>query len=249
MKSNARLLLIMGVVVVVLAGGAFAVTRMKSGGAPPAYLTQPAAIGDVERTVLASGTLQPQVVVDVGAQASGQIQSLKVNLGDQVKKGQLLAVIDPATQQNSLRSAQAQILQMNAQKAAQMAGLARDQLTLSRNRALVAVGAVPQATLDLSSATVEVDLANIDALNAQLQSAQNSIDKANVDLSRTNIIAPIDGVVSNIPVREGQTVNAVQQAPTILSISRLDVMTVKAQISEADVIHVAPGQSVYFTIL
>lgn len=249
MKSNTRLLLIMGVAVVVLAGGALAVTRMKAAAAPPAYLTQPAALGDVERTVLASGTLQPLVVVDVGAQASGQIQSLKVNLGDQVKKGQLLAVIDPATQQNSLKAAQAQIVQMSAQRAAQRAGLARDQLTLNRNRLLVPQGAVPQATLDLSEATVQVDQANIEALDAQIQAAQNSVDKANVDLSRTNIIAPIDGVVSNIPVREGQTVNAVQQAPTIVSISRLDVMTVKAQISEADVIHVAPGQSVYFTIL
>ena len=75
------------------------------------------------------------------------------------------------------------------------------------------------------------------------------MEKAKVDLGRTNIVAPIDGVVASILVREGQTVNAVQNAPTVLRLANMATMTVKAQISEADVVNVTPGASVYFTIL
>jgi macrolide-specific efflux system membrane fusion protein len=215
----------------------------------PRYLTEKAAVTDLEKTVIGTGSLQPLNIVDVGAQASGQVQSLKVELGDVVKKGQLIAVIDPQIQENTLRNAEAALALQQAQKASQEAQLAQLELTLNRQAKLVKTGYAAQAVLDEADAQVKVTRAGLKANDAQIRQAQIAVDRAKVDLSRTQIIAPIDGVVAAISVREGQTVNAVQSAPTVVRLAKMDVMTVKAQISEADVINVRPGQTVYFTIL
>jgi macrolide-specific efflux system membrane fusion protein len=113
----------------------------------------------------------------------------------------------------------------------------------------VKTGAAAQAALDQADAQVKVSRAGLRANDAQIRQAQISVDRAKVDLSRTQIIAPIDGVVAAISVREGQTINAVQSSPTVVRLAKMDVMTVKSQISEADVINVHRGQKVYFTIL
>src|ERR1700742_844455 len=99
---------------------------------PPRYITAPATVGDIEQTVLASGTLQPFELVDVGAQVSGQVKVLKVALGDSVTKGQEIAEIDPATQRNTLLISQATLEQQKAQKLALEATLAQDKLLLQR---------------------------------------------------------------------------------------------------------------------
>jgi macrolide-specific efflux system membrane fusion protein len=215
----------------------------------PRYLTEKAAVGDIEKTVLGTGNLQPFDIVDVGAQATGQIQSLKVQVGDVVHRGQLIAVIDPQTQQNTLRNAEATLALAQAQRASAEATLARNELTLQRQARLVGSGSAAQAALDEADAQMKISRANLRAGDAQIRQAQIAVERAKVDLSRTQIIAPIDGVVAVIPVREGQTVNAVQSAPTVVRLAKMAVMTVKAQISEADVINVHPGQTVYFTIL
>jgi membrane fusion protein, macrolide-specific efflux system len=215
----------------------------------PRYLTEKVAVGDIEKTVLGTGSLQPLDIVDVGAQATGQIQELKVELGDTVRRGQLIAVIDPQIQQNNLRNAEAALAVQQANRASQEATLAQNELTMKRQAQLVKSGASAQAALDQAEAQVKVSRANLRANDAQIRQAQISVERAKVDLSRTQIVAPIDGVVAAIPVREGQTVNAVQSAPTVVRLAKMDVMTVKAQISEADVINVRPGQKVYFTIL
>ncbi|HET9161530.1 MAG TPA: efflux RND transporter periplasmic adaptor subunit, partial [Caulobacteraceae bacterium] len=216
---------------------------------PSRYLTEKAANADIEKTVLGTGSLQPLDIVDVGAQATGQIQSLKVQLGDVVKKGQLIAVIDPQIQQNTLQNAEAALALAKAQKASTEAALAQNELTQKRQAQLVRTGTASQSVLDEANAQMKISQATLQANEAQIRQAQISVDRAKVDLSRTQIIAPIDGVVAAIPVREGQTVNAVQSAPTVVRIAKMNVMTVKAQISEADVPRVKPGQSVYFTIL
>jgi membrane fusion protein, macrolide-specific efflux system len=215
----------------------------------PRYLTEKVALADIEKTVLGTGSLQPLDIVDVGAQATGQIQSLKVELGDLVKRGQLLAVIDPQIQQNNLLNAEAALAVQRANRASQEASLAQNELSMSRQTQLVKTGAAAQAALDQAEAQVKVSRANLRANDAQIRQAEINVERAKVDLSRTQILAPIDGVVAAIPVREGQTVNAVQSAPTVVRLAKMDVMTVKAQISEADVINVRPGQKVYFTIL
>ena len=219
------------------------------GGASSRYVTEKVTVGDVEKTVLSTGALQPSEVVNVGAQASGQIQSLKVQLGDRVKAGQLIAVIDPSIQENTLRNTQATLAVQQAQRASQEASLAQNQLSLKRAGQLLHAGISNQAAFDQADTAVKVSLAGLKASDAQIRQAQLAVERAQVDLSRTNIVAPIDGVVAVISVRQGQTVNSIQVTPTIVRLAIMDVMTVKAEVSEADVINVHPGQKVYFTIL
>ena len=216
---------------------------------PHRYITAPATVGDIEQTVLADGTLQPFQLVEVGAQASGQIKSLKVALGDRVQKGQLIATIDPATQRNALLTTQAALAQQHAARLAQEALVEQDKLALQRQSITLAADASSRQDYETAQANLKSAQANLAATNAQIQQASVSVNNAKVNLGYTQIVAPIDGVVVAIPTKEGQTVNAVQSAPTIVKLANLATMTVKAQISEADVIRVRPGQSVYFTIL
>ncbi|HLZ77434.1 efflux RND transporter periplasmic adaptor subunit [Phenylobacterium sp.] len=216
---------------------------------PPRYITAPATVGDIEQTVLASGTLQPFQLVDVGAQVSGQVKSLKVALGDSVQKGQVIAEIDPATQRNTLLIAQATLEQQKAQKLSLEATLAQDKLLLQRQSTTFAAQASSRQDLEAAQAAAKSAEANLAATNALIKQATVSVDTARVNLGYTQIAAPIDGVVVAIQTKQGQTVNAVQSAPTIVKLADLATMTIKAQISEADVVKVHPGQSVYFTIL
>jgi macrolide-specific efflux system membrane fusion protein len=216
---------------------------------PPRYITAAATVGDIEQTVLASGTLQPFQLVDVGAQVSGQVKLLKVALGDAVRKGEVIAEIDPATQRNTLLIAQATLEQQKAQKLALEATLAQDRLLLARQSTTYAAQASSRQDLEAAQAAAKSAEATLAATNALIKQATVSVDTARVNLGYTQIAAPIDGVVVAIQTKQGQTVNAVQSAPTIVKLADLATMTVKAQISEADVVKVHPGQSVYFTIL
>lgn len=213
------------------------------------FVTETVTRGDVQQMVLSTGVLQPYEVVSIGAQATGQVQSLKVQLGDVVHKGQLLAVIDPAIQQNTLQNAQAALSAQEGRLGIDRANLAKAQLDLDRQKSLLGEGFASKAAYDQVKAQLEVAKASVAASTAQVAQAKIAVDKAKVDLGRTNVVAPIDGVVAAILVREGQTVNAVQMSPTLLRLAKMDVMTVKAQVSEADVINVRPGQKVWFTIL
>jgi|WetSurMetagenome_2_1015567.scaffolds.fasta_scaffold53655_2 membrane fusion protein, macrolide-specific efflux system len=217
--------------------------------APPRLLTAAATIGDIDQTVLASGTLHPLKLVDVGAQVSGQVKSLKVSLGDQVVKGQVIATIDPAPQRNALLTAQATLEQQKAQRLAQEAMVEQDKLVLQRQAITLAGQASSQQDYETADANLKSAKANLAATEAQIRQASVSVDTARINLGYTQIMAPIDGVVIATPTKEGQTVNAVQSAPTIVELANVATMTVKAQISEADVIKVRPGQTVYFTIL
>jgi len=216
---------------------------------PPRLLTAPATVGDVEDAVLATGTLQALQQVSVGAQVSGQLKSLKVALGDTVKKGDLVAEIDSLTQQNALKTAEATLANVRAQRHAKEATLIQARLAYERAATLAGADAGSRETLETARATLDGTRADIEALDAQTQSAAVSVDTARVNLGYTRIVAPIDGTVVSLVTKEGQTVNANQSAPTILILAQLGTVTVKAQISEADVVRVKPGQKVYFTIL
>lgn len=215
----------------------------------PQYVTATASVGDIELAVLATGTLQAFQQVSVGAQASGQVKSLKVKLGDTVKKGQLIAEIDSLKQQNDLRNAEASINNVRAQLSARQASLRQAELAFRRQQEMLAADATSRESFEAAEATLNTARADIKALEAQIAQAQLSVSTAQLTLGYTKITAPIDGVVVAIVTQEGQTVNANQSAPTIIKLAQLDTVTVKAQISEADVVRVKPGQSVYFTIL
>lgn len=215
----------------------------------PQYLTATVERGDIENAVLATGLLEGIKQVDVGAQVSGQLKSLKVKVGDKVKKGQWLAEIDPLVLQNTLRQAQVDEENLQAQKRATQAQLRQTKALFERYRNLQEDASISRQDFETAQSNYEVQQANLLSLDAQIKSAHIQIDTAKVNLAYTRIIAPIDGDVVGIVTQEGQTVIANQLAPILLKLADLDTMTVKAQVSEADVIHIAPGQEVYFTIL
>jgi macrolide-specific efflux system membrane fusion protein len=215
----------------------------------PEVITAEVERTDLEDTVLASGVIKSERDVNVGAQVSGQIRKLHVELGDQVKQGQLLAEIDSTTQANTLRNAEAQVALLQAQLQARQALHRQAELAFQRQQGLFRQDAGSKAELDAAEATLATTQADIKALQAQIRQATISVDTARVNLGYTRIVAPIDGVVTAVIAEEGRTVNAVQSAPTIIKLSRLDRVLIKAQISEADVVRVKPGLPVYFTIL
>jgi membrane fusion protein, macrolide-specific efflux system len=205
--------------------------------------------GDIEQTVLASGTLKPEKLIAVGAQVSGRITSLRVKLGEKVKAGDLVAEIDSLTQQNSLRSALAALDNTRAQRQEKEATLALAESALLRQQSTFAQKASSRADFETAEANVKTTRAQIAQLDAQIIQAEVAVATARINLGYTHITAPVDGTVLSIVTQEGQTVNAVQSAPTIVILGQLDVMTILAEISEADVVKVRPGQNVYFTIL
>lgn len=215
----------------------------------PQYLTATAERGDIENAVLATGVLEGIKQVDVGAQVSGQLKSLKVKVGDKVKKGQWLAEIDPLILQNTLRKAQVDEENLQAQRRATAAQLKQARSIYERYKGLQIDESVSRQDYEDAESTFQVQQANLLSLDAQIKSAHIQIDTAKINLAYTRIVAPIDGDVVGIVTQEGQTVIANQLAPVLLKLADLDTMTVKAQVSEADVIHISPGQQVYFTIL
>ena len=218
-------------------------------GSSPAVATTPATVADIENTVVATGTLEAAQMVSVGAQVSGQIKSLKVKLGDAVKAGALIAEIDSTTQENNVRNARAALASTRAQRSVQIATLKQAELAFERQKTMLAQEATSHADYETAEATLAATRAQIQALDAQILQGQTALDTAQANLGYTRIIAPMDGTVVAIVAKEGQTVNANQAAPTIIKLAKLDTMLVSAQISEADVIKVRPGQKVYFTIL
>ena len=215
----------------------------------PDYVTAEARLADMEDSVLASGTLEAVRQVSVGAQVSGQLKSLKVQLGDEVEQGQLVAEIDDMTQQNDLRNAQAALATRKAEQQAKQATLKQAELAYARQRQMLSRDASSREDFEQAEATLNVTRADIVALDAQIAQAEIEVDTARVNLGYTRISSPMNGKVVAIVTKEGQTVNSIQTAPTIIKVAQVDTMTVKAQISEADVTRVRPGQKVYFTIL
>ncbi|WP_207261247.1 efflux RND transporter periplasmic adaptor subunit [Desulfovibrio sp. Huiquan2017] len=216
---------------------------------PMQYLTSPVTRGDIRETVLATGTLTAFKQVSVGAQASGQVNSLHVELGDTVKEGDLIAEIDAQSQENSLAIAEADLEKIKAQRAAKVATLQQAQSEFTRQKNMLKSKATSRQDYENAQATLAETKADIAALDAQIVAATIDVDTAKVDLGYTKITAPMDGVVVAVITKKGQTVNASQSTPTIVKLAQLDTMTVEAEVSEADVIRVKPGQKVYFTIL
>lgn len=215
----------------------------------PQYITAQAEKGDIEDTVLATGTLQAKQLVSVGAQVSGQVKKMYVQLGDQVKQGQLIAQIDSVRQENDLRNQQAAIDNLEAQKASRVASLNEAELGFKRQKDMLAQDATSRAEFESARAALQTAQANIKAINAQIEQSRLAQSTAQENVSYTRISAPINGTVVAIVTEEGQTVNANQSAPTIVKLAQLDTMTIKAQVSEADVMRINQGQTVYFTTL
>lgn len=228
---------------------AVAWTFLKPKDVKPQYITAEVARGDIEDSVLATGDLEATKMVSVGAQVSGQVKRMYVKLGDQVKQGQLIAQIDSVRQTNDLKTAEASIKNQQAQLATKQANLAKAEAEYIRQKNMYAEDATSKSELDSAVAAFKTAQADIASMNAQIEQSRLTLATAKEDLGYTQIVAPIDGTVVAIVTEEGQTVNANQSAPTIVKLAKLDTMTIKAQISEADVMKVEEGQKVYFTTL
>ena len=191
---------------------------------PVEYMTVPVARGDIRETVLATGKLEGFRQVNVGAQVSGQLKKLHAALGESVKKGQLLAEIDPKLQQNDLQDAEAALDNVRAQKRAKQALLRQYQLAYQRQLAMRRDDASAQSDLEQAEASLEQTRADLQALEAQIRQAVIKVDTAKANLGYTRIVAPMDGVVIAIVTEEGQTVVSAQSAPTILKLADLDTL-------------------------
>src|SRR5450830_2147923 len=235
----------------VLAGGGYYAweTWFAQDGSANSLLTAVVTRGNLEDTVTATGTLQPKDFVDVGTQVSGQLKKLLVDIGDVVKKGQLLAEIDPSVYQAKVDGDQAQLLNQQAQLADKQAQLALADLQFTRQQNLTREDATSADALQIAEATRKSALAQQDAIKAQIEQTGSTLRGDEANLGYTKIYAPIAGTVVSQAAKLGQTLNANQQAPIIMRIADLSTMTVEAQVSEADVPKLRIGMDVYFTTL
>jgi macrolide-specific efflux system membrane fusion protein len=161
----------------------------------------------------------------------------------------LIAQIDNLTQQNALKEAQASLQSIDAQYRAKQAQIKVAQSEYARNKKMLVNGAASVSDFDSAESILAVYLAELDELSAEKDKAIISVDSAKLNLGYTTIRSPIDGTVIYVSVEEGQTVNNNQGTPSIIELAQLDLMTIKAQVSEADIINVSAGQAVYFSIL
>lgn len=205
--------------------------------------------GDVENIVTAIGTLQPFNTVDVGAQVSGQLKTLHVKIGDQVRAGDLVAEIDSTVAAAKVDADTAQLQNLQAQLLDKQASLVLTTAQAGRQTRLNALNATSQDIYDSALAAQRSSEAQVKAVQAQIDQAHSTLKADQATLGYAKIYAPMTGTVTAIPAKQGQTLNANQQAPTILTISDLASMTVYTQVSEADVSKLHIGMDVYFTTL
>jgi membrane fusion protein, macrolide-specific efflux system len=221
-------------------------------GAKAAAQDQPTvavARGDIEDTVSALGSIQPLEFVDVGTQVPGQLKHLHVNVGDTVAKGAVVAEIDTAVLAAKVDAGQATLQSLSAQIEERKAQLALASRQHHRNATMFAQDAVSRDALDTTKASTQVTSAQVAALKAQRQQTAAILRIDQTNLAYAKVHAPMAGTVVALIARQGQTLNTNQQAPILMRLARLDTMTVVTQVSEADVVRVAPGTEVYFNTL
>ena len=246
--TRRRAPLVFGLLVVVAAG---AMWRYEATRPPPPAQYKTAEL--VRRTIVgkvtASGTLSALVTVQVGTQVSGRIQKLFVNFNSAVKKGQLVAKIDPQLFQAAAEQADANYLAAGAAVAKADSDAHIADLQLSRTNALHAQNLASQSDLDNASAAAQSSRAALDAARAAVAQARAQRNQAQINLSYTSIISPIDGVVISRNVDVGQTVAASLSAPTLFTIAQdLTKMQVDTNVAEADVGQLQVGMTTYFTV-
>ncbi len=204
---------------------------------------------DLEDVVTSLGKLEPATYVDVGAQVSGQIQHLHVELGSQVMKGDLVAEIDPRTHQAKVEADKATLANLEAMLAERKANLVQAERNYKRDSSLRKQNAASELAAQTSETEFKVAQAQVKAVEAQIDQAKATLNSDELNLSYTKIYAPISGTVVTLDVKEGQTLNANQTAPQLMRIAVLDTMTVWASVSEADVSKIKLGMDVYFTTI
>jgi HlyD family secretion protein len=261
MKSHR---LIVFILLVAILGGGFATYRyFFANGAAPTYKFAAIESGPITASVAATGTLNPVVTVQVSSQISGQIREILVDFNSTVKAGQLIAQLAPETYEHRVRQAEADLEAARATVAVQQAEIYRAKVNLAdaerdyqRKQSLVAKNYISSAELDKAQTTLEAARAQMRVVEAQASNSaalvrqrEAQLGQARVDLGRTEIRAPVDGIVIKKSVEPGQTVAVSLQAPEMFVIARnLSDMQVETAIDEADVGRLLVGQEANFTV-
>jgi HlyD family secretion protein len=248
---------------VVLAAGALWFFTRGGGEARVTYETARVERGVVERAVSSSGSVAALVTVDVGSQISGQISELHADFNTQVKKGDLLAVLDPQTYRSRVASAEAALAVGNANLGTQRANLRKAETNLEQARRdyarsqqlaeqkLIAVSAIEDSRRAMELADSDVDIARAQLANAQasIRTQQATLDQQRIDLSRTQIRSPIDGIVIKRSIDRGQTVAASLQAPILFTLAQdLSRIQIEAKVDEADIGAIKVDDAATFTV-
>ncbi|ORM65491.1 efflux transporter periplasmic adaptor subunit [Pantoea rodasii] len=241
--AKKRLLVALVIFVVIILVWAYRSAQPK----PNPLVTAEVRQGNIENVIAATGKMDAIERVNVGAQVSGQVKKLYIKAGDNVTKGELIAEIDDQPQRSDLRNAQAALSVAQADLETREAALVRQDAQFKRLQAMIKANLVSRQDYDESAEAWSTARAELTAQKARVIQAQIEVDKKQLDLSYTRIMAPMDGTVIAIVTKQGQTVNAAQSAPTIAKLAQLDTMTIKVQISEADINNIKPGQQAWFT--
>lgn len=204
---------------------------------------------DIQLLITATGTVEPRRYVDVGAQVSGQVKRIHVQVGDNVKRGQLLLEIDPDVQQAVVEGARASLASLQAQEVEQRVQMRLASQQLKRRRRLLKQDAATREDLESAEGALEMAQARIASLQAKMQETRATLRAEETRLSYTRIYAPMHGTVIALEAREGQTLNATYQTPRMMRIADLATMTVRTRVSEADVQGVTAGMPVWFSPL
>ena len=248
-KSIVPSLLLGIAVVAILGGGTWWWTARKGEAADSAYRTATIERGDIRVAISATGTLSAISTVTVGSQISGQVTDVLVDYNSEVKKGEVLARIDPSTYEAQIEQGNAQIANAQASLKQAQATLANAELDYTRKADLGRHKLVAQSDVDLARAARDQARAQVNAAQAQIRQQTASTQTTRVNLDRTVIRSPVDGVVLTRTIEPGQTVAASLQAPELFTIAEdLSKMKIELAVDEADIGQVKVGQAVSFTV-
>jgi HlyD family secretion protein len=218
-------------------------------GDGPAYRTELVSKGDIQQSVTATGTVNAVTTVLVGTQVSGTIKELFVDFNSRVKKGQIIAQIDPSTFESQVQQAKANLLAAQANLDKSNTTLVDTKRTFERNKELFAKNLIPKSDLDTSDTNYESAKAQVNSSKASIEQSKASLDIARQNLAYTRITSPVDGIVISRNVDVGQTVAASFQTPTLFTIAQdLTKMQIDTNIAESDIGVVKLGQEVDFTV-
>lgn len=235
--------------ILVIVAGFFVWQFIAGGEKKPVYQTAEVRRGDIEVTISAAGKIAPRDSVTVGAQVSGQLTELLVEAGDEVSRGDLLARIDATIAQTNVEASVAQLSELRASRKQQQASLELARANAERAAMLYENDAIARADFESAQADYTVAAGRLEAIDAQITRQSSTLRAQQATLEFTNIYAPISGTVVSLAAVEGQTLNANQSAPAILTLADLSIMTVETDVSEADVLRISRGQDAWFTTL
>ncbi len=240
--------IIIAAIIVILIGIGLLIFFMNKNGKVK-YTTAPVQIGSIRATVTATGTVNAVKTVSVGTQVSGTLKELHVDYNSRVKKGQVIAEIDPAMLQAQVDKAKADMLAAKANVEKAKAALEDSKRTWERNQQLFSKNLIARSDLDTSETAFLSNKAQVSAAQAQVAQTEASLRYAQTNLGYTRIVSPVDGIVVSRNVDVGQTVAASFQTPTLFSIAQdLTKMQIETSIDEADIGRIEAGQEVEFTV-